>query len=64
MTEYHLALSLAAVRAMAEGDELVFDIADDDVRVFLRCDDEAVASFRSQIEKALLHMLPTSDSVH
>jgi len=59
MNEIRLALSMEAMHAMAAGDELVFDI--DGLRVFMRCDDFAVASFQTQIQRALLHMLPVSD---
>jgi len=59
--ELRLALSLEAMRAIAEGDELVFDIEEDSVRVFISCDDEAVNAFYTQVQRALLHMLPISE---
>ena len=61
MNEIRLALSMEAMHAMAQGDELVFDIEGDSLRVFMRCDDFAVASFQTQIQRALLHMLPVGD---
>ena len=61
MIELRLALSLEAMRAIVEGDELVFDIEEDGVRVFISCDDEAVNAFHTQVQRALLHMLPISD---
>jgi len=61
MNEIRLALSMEAMRSMAEGDELVFDIDGEDIRVFMRCDDFAVAAFQTQVQRALLHMLPVSD---
>ena len=60
MIELRLALSLEAMRAIVEGDELVFDIEEDGVRVFISCDDEAVNAFNTQVQRALLHMLPIS----
>jgi hypothetical protein len=56
--ELRLALSVDAMRAIAEGAELVFDVEDDGVRVFISCDDEAVNAFQTQVQRALLHLLP------
>ncbi len=53
-----MALSVDAMRAIAEGAELVFDVEDDGVRVFISCDDEAVNAFQTQVQRALLHLLP------
>ena len=61
MIELRLALSLEAMRAIAEGDELVFDVEEEGVRMFVSCDDEAVNAFHTQVQRALLHMLPISD---
>ena len=58
--DLRLALSLEAMRAIAEGAELVFDMEDEGVRVFISCDDEAVNAFNTQVQRALLHMLPIS----
>ncbi len=58
MIELRLALSVDAMRAIAEGAELVFDVEDDGVRVFISCDDEAVNAFQTQVQRALLHLLP------
>jgi hypothetical protein len=49
------------MRAIAEGAELVFDMEDEGVRVFISCDDEAINAFHTQVQRALLHMLPISD---
>jgi len=61
MVELRLALTLQAMEAIAHGAELVLDVADDDVRVFIRCDDATVSAFQTQVHRALLHMLPVSD---
>ena len=53
-----MALSVDAMRAIAEGAELVLDVEDDGVRVFISCDDEAVNAFQTQVQRALLHLLP------
>ena len=61
MIDLRMALSLEAMRAIAEGAELVFDMEDEGVRVYISCDDEAVNAFHTQVQRALLHMLPISD---
>ena len=61
MIDLRMALSLEAMRAIAEGAELVFDMNEEGVRVFISCDDEAVNAFHTQVQRALLHMLPISD---
>ena len=53
-----MALSVDAMRAIAEGAELVLDVEADGVRVFISCDDEAVNAFQTQVQRALLHLLP------
>jgi len=58
MIELRLALSMDAVREMAEGNEIAFDIDEDGIRIIMRCDDLAVVAFKTQVERALLHMLP------
>lgn len=58
MIELRLALSVDAMRAIAEGAELVLDVEADGVRVFISCDDEAVNAFQTQVQRALLHLLP------
>jgi L-fucose mutarotase/ribose pyranase (RbsD/FucU family) len=66
VTEVRLSLSLEALQAMSEGDELVFAVDDggDVTHVLLRCDDMAVESLRDAVQRALLHLLPTSPNVH
>lgn len=64
MTELHLGLSYEAVRALVHGQELVLDTDDGELRIFLRCSDAAIDTFKTQIEKALLRLLPTDESVH
>ena len=61
MIDLRMSLSLEAMRAIAEGAELVFDMDEEGVRVFISCDDEAVNAFHTQVQRALLHMLPISD---
>ena len=56
MKEMRIHLSMAAMHEMAQGSELV--VEQDGVRFILGCDDEAVSAFHTQVERALLHLLP------
>lgn len=68
MNELNLALSLEAIEALAKGNELVFDVPDEapagKLRVVMRCDDEAVMTFRRRIETAMLNLLPVGSTFH
>lgn len=50
MEECRLLLSMDAMRELASGHELVID--DGELRIILGCNDEAVATFRTQVERA------------
>lgn len=63
MVEVRLALSVEAMQAIAAGNELAID-AGDGLRVFLSCDDAAITTFRDRIEKAMLHLLPVSNTLN
>jgi acylphosphatase len=60
--EVRVLLSIEAVRELVQGSELVID--DGELRIILSCNDEAVATFRTQVERALLHMLPVGETPH
>lgn len=62
MDEIVIRFNLQAMRAMAEGNEIVFDC--EGTRICIRCDDEAVESFQQSVHKALLHMLPVDGKFH
>lgn len=62
MNEIHLALGGNALRALAEGAELVLDI--DETRIYLSCDAETVSSFQRAVQRALLHLLPAGEERH
>ena len=66
MTELQVVLSIDAMKAMAHGQELVFDVQDEAgaIRLMLRCDDHALATIRDQVEKAMLHFLPVDGQRH
>lgn len=63
MTELHLVLSLAAMQALANGEELVIDVdgEPETLRVMLRCDNQALVE---QVQKAMLHFLPVDGQKH
>ena len=62
MNEIHLALGGNALRALAEGAELVLDI--EETRLYLSCDAETVSSFQQAVQRALLHLLPAGEERH
>lgn len=62
MNEIHLALGGEALRALAEGAELVLDI--DETRLYLSCDAETVQSFQQAVQRAMLHLLPAGEERH
>ncbi len=64
MTELHLRLSYDAVLGLSQGEQLVVDVPDTDVRIYLSCSDSAVESFRQAVHRAMLHMLPVEGSTH
>lgn len=68
MNELNLALSLEDIDALAKGNELAFDVDQEapagPLRVVMRCDDEAVMTFRKRIETAMLNLLPIGSTFH
>jgi ubiquinone biosynthesis protein UbiJ len=61
--ELRLGLSLGAMRELLHGQTIAFDIEEEDLRLVLRCDEEALAEFKDQLHTALMNMLPTPNSV-
>lgn len=67
MNELHLILSMPAIEALVQGTDLVLDVEDTEgrpLRVVLAADEATRQSFKAQVEKALLHMLPVGAQVH
>lgn len=64
MSDIHLALSASAVDALVSGTELTLDLPGTNLRIYLRCDESAVTTFKEHIDRALLRLLPTDKSVH
>lgn len=62
MNEIHLSLGGSALRALAEGAELVLDV--EQTRLYLSCDEETVTSFQRAVQRALLHLLPAGEERH
>lgn len=64
VTDLRLGLSLGAVQALAHGNELVFELPDEQMRVTLVLDSAAQDAFREHIHRALLALLPTSPTLN
>lgn len=62
MNEIRLALSGEALRALAQGIELLLDI--DDTRIHLACDEDAVNEFQRAVQRAMLHFLLAGEQKH
>lgn len=60
----HLRLSYDAVLELSRGEQLVVDVPDTDVRIFLSCSDSAVETFRQAVQRAMLHLLPSEGMQH
>jgi hypothetical protein len=66
ITELRCQLSLEALMALTRGEELAFDgeSGKDKYTIVIRCSDAALASMRSEIERAMLHLLPIDSTSH
>jgi hypothetical protein len=64
MTELEMILSIEVIHSLLNGDQIVFDIEEDGVRVVMTCDEKAVLTFRDQIRKAMLEFLPAHPSIN
>jgi hypothetical protein len=64
MTELRLLLSLGALHAMTEGEELVFVVESDDLQITIACDPLTMLAFRDAVHLALLRNLPAAPGTH
>lgn len=64
MTEAYITLPMDVLKAIAQGNEAVIDLPDEDLRVYVRCDDATVAVFRAYVMSALLHRLTPAPGTH
>lgn len=64
MTELRLLLSLGALHAMTEGEELVFVVEEDGLRITLACDAMTMLAFKDAVHLALLRNLPAAPGTH
>ena len=64
--ELRCELTLEAIALLTNGEEVAFDGArgKDQFTIVLRCTDAATASFREEIERALLSFLPAEKTHH
>lgn len=61
MDEMRLYLSVESIRELTQGTEFV--VEHEGLRIILSCDDAALVTFRTHIERAMLHMLPVGGSL-
>jgi len=64
MTELRLLLSLGALHAITEGEELVFVVEPDNLQVTIACDAVTMLAFRDAVHLALLRNLPAAPGTH
>jgi len=64
MTELRLLLSLGALHAITEGEELVFTVEADDLQITIACDPLTTLAFKDAVQMALLRHLPAAPGTH
>jgi hypothetical protein len=64
MARLSFTLSIATLRALAEGEVLVMEIEDQEMEVLLRCDPDEVIYLRDAINASMMEFLPTPTSIN
>lgn len=64
MNELEVILSMDAMRAMLDGNKIVFDCEPEGLRVILVCDANAMRTFKEHVTRALLVHLPGPTSIN
>jgi hypothetical protein len=64
MNELEVILSMDAMRAILEGQQIVFDCEPEGLRVILVCDANAMRTFKEHVTRALLVHLPGPTSIN
>lgn len=64
MTDLRLLLSLGALHAITEGEELVFVVEPDNLQITIACDAMTMLAFRDAVHLALLRNLPAAPGTH
>lgn len=64
MLEYRLLISVGALQSISAGNELVFALPDEDIKIILGCDESVMVAFRDAVQKAMLEFLPPAPGCH
>ena len=64
MNELEVILSMDAMRAILEGQQIVFDCEPEGLRVIIVCDANAMRTFKEHITRAMLVHLPGPTSIN
>jgi ASC-1-like (ASCH) protein len=64
MNELEMTLSIDTIRALLDGQSIVFDLEEEKVRVIINCDIRAITSFREHINRAMLELLPAPPGIN
>jgi hypothetical protein len=64
MNELEVILSMDAMRAILEGQQIVFDCEPEGLRVIIVCDPLAMRTFKEHVTRALLVHLPGPTTIN
>jgi len=64
MNELEVILSMDAMRAILEGQQIVFDCEPEGLRVIIVCDPLAMLTFKEHVTRALLVHLPGPTTIN
>ena len=64
MNELEVILSMDAMRAILEGQQIVFDCEPEGLRVIIVCDPLAMHTFKEHVTRALLVHLPGPTTIN
>lgn len=64
MNELEVVLSMEAIRAMLDGNKIVFDCEPEGLRVIMVCDPIAMQTFKEHVTRAMLVHLPGPTSIN
>jgi hypothetical protein len=64
MPEYRLLISVGALQSISSGNELVFVLPDEDIKLVIGCDESVMVAFRDAVQKAMLEFLPPAPGCH
>ena len=64
MNEIEMKFSIGTIRALLEGQSIVFDLEEAQLRVVVNCDVSAVNTFRDHVNRAMLELLPAPPGIN